>query len=159
MTQRILVTPDGYQKIKTELQNLVKVVRPQNIKDIEEARSHGDLSENAEYHAAKEKQSMITAQIAGLEDKLGRAEVIDPKKVTTTEKIVFGATVKLYDLVTEEELTYQIVGDLESDVEAKKIGISSPIAKGLIGKTKGDEVKVKTPKGIRQLEVIAISYL
>lgn len=134
------------------------MLRPQNIRDIENARAHGDISENAEYHAAKEKQAILTAQIADLEDKIGRAEVVDPCKITSNGKIVFGATVTLYDLGTEDELTYQIVGDVETNVKENKIGISSPIARGLIGKTKGDEVRVQTPKGVREFEIVEIGY-
>lgn len=158
MADRILMTPAGLKKLKDELKNLLTVVRPQNIRDIEEARSHGDLSENAEYHAAKEKQSLIAVQLAALEDKIGRAEVVDPSTVRINGKIVFGATVRLLDFETEEELTYQIVGDVETNVKECKIGISSPIARGLLGKAKGDEVKVQTPKGLREFEVIEIDY-
>lgn len=158
MAERILMTPQGLEKLKFELKQILTVTRPQNIKDIENARAHGDLSENAEYHAAKEKQSMLAAQIADLEDKIGRAEVVDPSQITANGKIVFGATVTLYDLGTEDELTYQIVGDVETNVKENKIGISSPIARGLIGKSKGDEVRVQTPKGLREFEVIEICY-
>lgn len=156
--ERVPMTPEGYEKMRRDLQHLKGVVRPQNIRDIEEARAHGDLSENAEYSAAKEKQSVIAAQINDLESKISLAEVIDPKELQGTEKIVFGATTLLYDQETEEEITYQIVGDDESDVKLHRIGISSPIARGLIGKKPGDEVKIKTPKGVREFEVIEVSY-
>lgn len=156
--QRIPMTKAGFEKLKKDLQNLVSVVRPQNIKDIEEARAHGDLSENAEYHAAKEKQGIVAAQITHLEDKIARAEVIDPKEVKS-DKVVFGATVTVYDVEIEKDLTYQIVGDDESDVKLGKIGISSPIARALIGKRPDDQVIVNTPKGRREFEVVGIEYL
>lgn len=156
---RIPVTPEGFTKLKEELRQLKTVERAKNIHDIEEARAHGDLSENAEYHAAKEKQAIIAAQIIDLEDKVSRAEVIDPKSVQVNDKVVFGATVKLYDLATEEEMTYQIVGDNESDIKQAKIGISSPLARGLLGRRSGDEVKINTPKGVREFEVVSIDYV
>ena len=156
--ERVPMTPEGYQKIKNEYERIKTVERGQNIRDIEEALSHGDLSENAEYSAAKEKQSMIAAQMMDLEDKIGRAEVIDPKSIES-DHIVFGATVKIVDLSTDEELKYKIVGDVESDIKEGKIGISSPIARGLLGKSEGDEVKINAPKGIREFEVIAIEYI
>ncbi len=154
---RVPMTPAGYEKLRLELNHLKSVVRPQNIKDIEEARAHGDLSENAEYSAAKEKQSLIAGQIASLEDKISRAEVIDPAKQSGT-KIVFGATVKIYDADAEAEVVYQIVGDDESDIKERRIGVSSPIARALIGKNIGDEVKVTTPKGTRDFEVVSVDY-
>lgn len=152
------MTPEGFEKIKKEYNHIKTVERAQNIKDIEEAIAHGDLSENAEYHAAKEKQSIIAAQMADLENKIALAEVIDPQTIKS-DKVVFGATVTLYDLETEEELKYQIVGDVETNIKENKIGISSPIARGLIGKSEGDEAKVKTPKGLREFEVVAVEYL
>lgn len=153
------MTPDGFTRLREELQNLKTVERAKNIHDIEEARSHGDLSENAEYHAAKEKQGLIAAQIVDLEDKVGRVEVIDPKNVKVGDKVVFGATVTLYDLATEETLKYQIVGDFESDIKQNKLGISSPIARGILGRRSGDEIKVNTPKGVREFEVVTIEYI
>lgn len=155
---RIPMTPEGYEKLRAELIHIKSVVRPQNIKDIEEARAHGDLSENAEYAAAKEKQGIVAGQIAAMEDKLGRAEVIDPKSITGIKKIVFGATVKMYDVDSADEMIYKIVGDDETDIKQGKIGISSPIARGLIGKSCGDEVAIQTPKGRRQLEVVDVKY-
>lgn len=157
--ERVPMTKEGYDQLREELNHLKSVVRPQNIKDIEEARAHGDLSENAEYAAAKEKQSIIAGRIALLEDKIGRAEVIDPKQSVGLKKIIFGATVTLYDLETEEELSYKIVGDEESDIKASKIGISSPIARGLISRNEGDEVKIKTPKGPREFEIVSVEYI
>lgn len=157
--ERIPMTKQGFDKLKADLKHLKTVERPQNIQDIEEARAHGDLSENAEYHAAKEKQAILAAQLVDLEDKVSRAEVIDPKDVSNKEKIVFGATVDLYDTETEDELSYQIVGDVETDVKNGRVGISSPIAKALLGKAEGDEVRFKTPKGLRELEVVKIQYI
>ena len=156
---RVPMTPEGYDKLYKELSHLKSVVRPQNIQDIETARSHGDLSENAEYHAAKEKQGQVAAQIAKIEGLLGLSEIIDPKKIEDKNKIVFSATVTLYDINASEEVSYKIVGDDEGDVKAGKIGISSPIARGLIGKKTGDEVSVKTPKGLRELEIMKIEYV
>lgn len=156
--ERVPMTPSGYEKIQKELSHLKSVVRPQNIRDIEEARAHGDLSENAEYSAAKEKQSLIAGQIAQLEDRLSRSEVIDPAKCTISDKIVFGASVKLYDNNMEEEVFFQIVGDDEADIKEKRIGISAPMARSLIGKKVGDEVRVPTPKGVREFEVLNIEY-
>ena len=157
--ERLPITPEGFARLKEQLRHLKSVVRPQNIKDIEVALDHGDLSENAEYHAAKEKQGQIAAQMTQLESKIGRAEVIDPKNFQGTDKIVFGATVKLYALDAEEEIIYKIVGDDESDVKERKIGVSSPVARALIGKKAGDEARVQTPKGIREFEIIGIKYV
>lgn len=156
---RIPMTPEGLSKLKELLSNLKSVERAKNIHDIEEARAHGDLSENAEFAAAKEKQALIAAQMTDLEDKISRAEVIDPKTVKIVDKVVFGATVRLYDLITQEEMSYQIVGDVESDIKLCKIGISSPIARGLLGRRAGDEVKISTPKGIREFEIVTIDYI
>lgn len=157
--ERVPMTPAGYLKAVEELKRLKSVERPQNIKDIEEAMAHGDLSENAEYHAAKEKQSLLAGQISNLEDQIGRSEVIDPKTVKETSRVIFSATVTLYDVETEDEVTYQIVGDEEADVKAHRIGISSPIARGLIGRRQDDEVKIKTPKGVREFEIVKIEYI
>lgn len=154
---KVPMTPQGLQKLKDELKRFKSVERPQNIKDIEEARAHGDLSENAEYSAAKERQSHIAGRIAELEDKIARAQVIDPSTLSH-DKVVFGATVKLLDVDTNEEVVYQIVGADESDVKAGKISIQSPIAKSLIGKSKDDLVKIVTPKGTRELEILEIKF-
>lgn len=151
------ITPQGYEKLKAEIEKIKNVDRPNNIKAIEEARSHGDLSENAEYHAAKEEQGMIAAKLAKFEDLFARAEVIDPGQ-QKGEEIVFGASVQLVDAETDEELKYRIVGTYEADVKTGSISIDSPIAKALIGKTVGDEVNVKTPKGIRQLAVLSVRF-
>jgi transcription elongation factor GreA len=157
--QRIPMTPEGHEKLRSELSQLKTVERAKNIKDIEEARAHGDLSENAEYHAAKEKQGLIGSRILYLENIVGLAEVIDPKKIKVKDKIVFGASVKLYDIDGEEEVTYKIVGDDESDAKQKRVGISSPIARAMIGRAIGDEVTVKTPKGNKEFEVLSVEYI
>lgn len=151
------MTPEGLQKIKDELKDIKAVQRPQNVRDIEEARAHGDLKENAEYHAAKEKQGHIQGRLELLEDYLARAEVIDPKKINE-EKVVFGATVTLLDVETDEEVTYQIVGSMESDIKEGKISIEAPLAKLMIGKYAGDEIVFKNAKGSKEYEVVKIEY-
>lgn len=151
------MTPEGYKKLQEELKRIKSVDRPKNVLDIEVARAHGDISENAEYEAAKEKQIQITRRIAEVEDKLSRAQVIDPAKLDH-ERVVFGATVKLIDADSGEELYYRIVGADESDVRSGKISIDSPIAKSLIGKELNDVVKVVTPRGAREFEILEIKY-
>ncbi len=151
------MTAGGHAALETELKQRQQVERPRIIQAISEARAHGDLSENAEYHSAKEQQSHNEGRIAELEDKLGRAEIIDVSKLTGT-KIRFGATVTLIDEDTEEEKKYQIVGDMEADVKQGKISISSPIARALIGKDIGDTVEVISPGGARSYEVMAVRY-
>jgi transcription elongation factor GreA len=151
------MTVEGYKALETELQRLKSQERPRIIQAIAEARAHGDLSENAEYHAAKEAQGMNEAKVAELEDKLGRADVIDPTKLSG-DSVKFGATVALVDEDTEEEVTYKLVGDLEADVKSGKVSISSPIARALIGKAVGDSVEVTTPKGSRSYEILKISW-
>ena len=155
--QKEPMTPIGYQKLKDELNNLLKVERPQNVKAIAEARAHGDLSENAEYHAAKEKQSFIAGRIQDLQSKIARAHVIDPSRISQ-EKIAFGATVKVMDLDTDEEKTFQLVGPEEADIKAGKLSIHSPMARSLIGKEKGDSVIVKAPARTIEYEVLEISF-
>ncbi len=152
------MTAGGHAALETELKHRQQVERPRIIQAISEARAHGDLSENAEYHSAKEAQSHNEGRIAELEDKLSRAEIIDVAKLTGT-KIKFGATVTLVDEDTEEEKKYQIVGDMEADVKQGKISISSPIARALIGKTIGDTVEVMAPGGARSYEVIAVRFV
>ena len=142
----IPVTKQGFDKLSDELKDLKSVQRPNVIQAIAEAREHGDLSENAEYHAAREQQSFIEGRIQELEAVTGRAQVIDPATLSG-ETVKFGATVTIVDEETDEESTYQIVGDYEADLESGKISISSPIARGLIGKSSGDSVVIKTPKG------------
>ena len=155
--ERVPMTVEGYKALETELQRLKSQERPRIIQAIAEARAHGDLSENAEYHAAKEAQGMNEAKVAELEDKLGRADVIDPTKLSG-DSVKVGATVALIDEDTEEEVTYKLVGDLEADVKSGKVSISSPIARALIGKAVGDVVEVTTPKGSRSYEILKISW-
>jgi len=152
------MTPEGHARLIKEAEHLKHTARPNNIKAIEEARSHGDLKENAEYHAAKDEQGLIAARLAKAEDLLARAEVIDPKSYKGSD-IVFGATVDLTDEETDEKFTYQIVGSFEADAPRGKISGESPIGKSLIGKSEGDEVKVRTPKGERNLAIVKVRYI
>jgi transcription elongation factor GreA len=158
---KIPLTVVGAEQLKAELQRLKSVDRPAVIAAIAEARSHGDLSENAEYDAAKEKQGFVEGRIADLEGKLSNAQIIDPKELETTAegRIVFGATVQLLDLESEEEVVYQIVGDDEANLKEGKISVSSPIARALIGKYVEDVAEVQAPGGIREYEVLDVKYL
>ncbi|OGQ05985.1 MAG: transcription elongation factor GreA [Deltaproteobacteria bacterium RIFCSPLOWO2_12_FULL_44_12] len=151
------MTPEGHKKLQEKLKHLKAVERPKVIHAIEIARGHGDLSENAEYDAAKEAQAHLSREIAETEDRLSRAEVIDPSKLNH-EKISFGATVTIEETESGTKVTYQIVGAHESDVKLGKISIESPIAKALIGKQAGDATQVHTPKGVREYEVLIIEY-
>jgi len=155
---RIPMTAAGLKTLEDELNQLKNVERHEIIKHIAEARAHGDLSENAEYHAAKEKQSFIEGRVMELEDMIGRADVIDPSKLSGTT-VKFGATVTLVDEDTDEEKKYQIVGDHESDIKKGKISISSPIARALIGKGKGDSVEVAAPGGARSYEILKVAFV
>jgi transcription elongation factor GreA len=155
--ERVPMTIEGFKTLETELQRLKGEERPRIIQAIAEARSHGDLSENAEYHAAKEAQGLNESRVADLEDKLSRAEVVDTSKLSGNS-IKFGATVTLVDEDTDEKVKYKIVGDLEADVKSGKISISSPIARALIGKSKGDTAEVTTPKGARSYEVLKVEW-
>jgi len=154
---KIPMTTNGFKALEEELRQRQQVDRPRIIQAIAEARAHGDLSENAEYHSAKEQQSLNEGRIAELEDKIGRAEVIDVSKLSGST-IKFGATVKLIDDDTEEEKIYQIVGDSEADVRDGKVSISSPIARALIGKKTGDSIEVNTPGGGKSYEIIDVLY-
>jgi len=158
MSDRIPLTPLGHKKLKEELDHLKNVERRKNIRDIEEARAHGDLSENAEYQYAKEKQGQIVAQIAKIEDMLARAEVIDPSKLSG-DKVVFGATIKVYDVDEDKEYTYQIVGPPEADSKKGLISVFSPLARSLIGRKVDEEVTVQTPSAQRFLEVVSIDFV
>lgn len=151
------MTQAGYEALDAELKRLKTVERPRIIQAIAEARSHGDLSENAEYHAAKEQQGLNESRVAELEEKLGRAEVIDTSKLSG-DHIMFGASVTLVDADTDEKKVYRIVGEYEADVKEGKISINSPIARSLIGKSKGDTVEVSTPGGGKSYEVLRIKY-
>ena len=151
-TDKLPLTVRGKAKLEEELKRLIHSERPSVIKAIEEARSHGDISENAEYDAAKERQALIEGRIGEIQGMLAGAEVIDPAQIKS-EKIVFGASVDLVDLDSDEKVTYQIVGVDEADVKQGKISILSPLARSLIGKTKGDNIQVKSPKGEKEYEV------
>ena len=155
--EKVPMTIEGHKKLEEELHRLKSVERPRIIQAIAEARAHGDLSENAEYHAAKEAQGLNEARVAELEDKLSRADVIDVTRLSG-DTVKFGATVSLVDEDTEEKVTYKIVGEIEADVKAGKVSISSPIARALIGKAKGDTAEVTTPRGSRSYEIIKIQY-
>lgn len=152
------ITVVGAEKMRAELQKLKSVERPSVIQAIAEARAQGDLSENAEYDAAKEKQGFIEGRIADLEGKLSNAQIIDPKTLDVDGRIVFGATVELEDIESGESVTYQIVGDDEADIKQGMISVSSPIARALIGKHSGDNVDVQAPGGVRQYEVLDVQY-
>jgi transcription elongation factor GreA len=156
-TERVPMTTEGFAHLESELQRMKSIERPRIIAAISEARAHGDLSENAEYHAAKEQQGLNEARVAELEDKLSRAEVIDPSKLSGTT-VKFGATVSLEDEDTRDKVKYKIVGENESNVKEGKISIGSPIARALIGKSKGDSVEVTTPKGARSYEVLKVEW-
>ncbi len=155
---KLPITYQGFEKLEIELKNLKTVERPNVIKSIAEAREHGDLSENAEYHAAKEKQSFIEGRIADLENKISRAEVIDTKKLKS-DKIIFGATVTLGDLESKKNIIYQIVGTEEADVENGKISISSPLAKALLGKKVDETIEVYSPGGSKEYEIENIKFI
>ena len=155
MVERIPMSQEGYARLRQELDRLQKKERPAVIEAIEVARGHGDLKENAEYHAAKERQGHIEGRIMELKDKLGRAEVIDCSAVDCS-RVVFGTVVSLVDLDTDDEIRYQLLGPLEADVSKGSISVLSPIGRAMIGKSVGDEITVKTPGGVRQLEVIEI---
>lgn len=155
--EKVPMTASGYTKIEEEVKFLKSVERPRIIKAIAEARSHGDLSENAEYHAAKEQQGFAESRVMELEDIMSRAEIIDVSKLSG-KTVKFGATVSLIDEETDEKQTYQIVGEVEADVKEGKVSITSPIARALIGKAKGDSVEVNTPGGGKYYEVTRVKY-
>ena len=156
MVSRIPMSRAGYKKLREELERLKKKDRPDVVRAIEIARAHGDLSENAEYHAAKERQSMIEGRMLELKDKLGRAEVIDCSKVSC-DRAVFGTIVTLADMDTDEEVSYQLLGPEEADVKKGSISVLSPLGRSIIGKTVGDEVLAKTPGGTREFELLDIN--
>jgi transcription elongation factor GreA len=156
--ERIPMTAAGFKSLEDEVNHLKNVERHEIIKAIADARQHGDLSENAEYHAAKERQGFIEGRVLELEDQIGRAEVIDVSKLSGTT-VKFGATVTLVDEDTDEKRKYQIVGDVESDAKHGRISLSSPIARALIGKGKGDTVEVTTPGGARSYEILKVEFI
>lgn len=156
--KRAPLTQKGAAKLRAELEHLKSVMRPQIIAAIAEARAHGDLRENAEYHAAREQQSFTEGRINELENTLASAEVIDTSKLNPGSRIVFGAIVDLQDLHSDETVTYQIVGDLEADIKLRMISVSSPVARALIGKSEGDTVHIDTPGGRKSFEVVEVRY-
>ncbi len=155
--EKVPMTESGYAALEAELKRLTSQERPRIIQAISDARTHGDLSENAEYHAAKEQQSLNEGRIAEIEDKISRAEVIDVSKLSG-DTVMFGAQVKLFDEDTDEEKVYRIVGDVEADVKEGRVSISSPIARALIGKSVGDTVEVTAPGGARNYEILDIAW-
>ena len=155
---KVPLTVKGAEQLKAELHNLKTVQRPAVIQAIAEARAHGDLSENAEYDAAKERQGFVEARIKNIEGKLSHAQVIDPAELDADGRIVFGATVELEDVDSGDAVTYQIVGDDEADIKQGKVSVSSPIARALIGKHAGDTAHVQAPAGVRQYEVLDVRY-
>lgn len=157
MSDRVPMTRRGYQKLEEELRQLKTVERPRIVKEIETARAHGDISENAEFHAAKERQSHVEGRIRAVEDKLARAQVIDPTG-QTPDSVRFGATVALADAESDERVTYTILGEDEADVASGRISVTSPVARALLGKGVGDCVTVRVPKGTRELEILEIRF-
>ena len=153
------ITSKGARRLRAELEELKSVKRPAVIASIAEARAHGDLKENAEYHAAREQQGFIEGRIKHLEGELSHAQVIDIATLTAGDRVVFGATVQLADCDTDEERTYQIVGDLEADIKLGLIAISSPVARALIGKHEGDTATIEAPAGTHEFEIISVRYL
>ena len=151
------MTASGYERLQDELKRLKSVDRPAIIRAIAEARDHGDLSENAEYHSARERQSFIEGRVLELEDKIARAEVIDVSKLSG-KVVKFGATVTLEDEETEEKVVYQIVGEDEADIAQRRLSVTSPLARALIGKTIGESVEVSTPRGARSYEVVKVAF-
>ncbi|MCH4248258.1 transcription elongation factor GreA [Acinetobacter populi] len=157
--QRYPMTPEGKIALEKELQQLKTVDRPRITQAIAEAREHGDLKENAEYHAAREQQGFCEGRIQDIEGKLGAAQVIDVKDLEQNGRVVFGVTVTIENLDTEEQKTYKIVGDDEADFRINKISVNSPIARGLLGKNEGDDAKITTPQGEVEYEVVKVEYL
>ena len=156
--EKVPMTAGGYNRLQDELKHLKSVARPEVIKAIAEAREHGDLSENAEYHAARERQSFIEGRVMELEDRISRAEIIDTSKLSG-DTVKFGATVTLADEDTDEEITYQIVGQDESDIKEGRLSITAPLARSLIGKAEGDQVEVTTPGGSKSYEIVTVQFV
>lgn len=156
--QRYPMTPQGHAALEAELKQLKTVERPRISTAIAEAREHGDLKENAEYHAAREQQGLCEARIRDIEAKLGGAQIIDPMNLSQDGRVVFGVTVVIEDIDSGEQKHYKIVGEDEADVKVGKISVGSPIAKGLIGKSEGDEAKIQTPSGLAEYEIIDVLY-
>ncbi len=157
MHKRVPVTPDGFQKLQEELDRLLKVERPKNIQAIAEARAHGDLSENAEYHAAKERQSFLEGRIQELQSKIALAEIIDPSRISQT-RVAFGARVKVLDVEADEEYVFTLVGVEEADVKQGRISVSSPVGRALLGKEVGDTAVIKAPARTMEYEILEITF-
>ncbi len=157
--EKFPMTVEGAEALRNELNDLKLVQRPKIIEDIATAREHGDLKENAEYHAAREQQSFVEGRIADYEYRLSNAQIIDVKTIPYTGKVIFGSTITLLDNETEQEVIYKIVGEHEADVKKGCLSITSPIARALIGKEEGDEVKISTPGGIREYEILSVQHL
>lgn len=155
---KVPITVEGAEKLREELKKLKNEDRPRIIKAIAEAREHGDLKENAEYHAAREEQGLAEARVRDIEAQLSNAQIIDIKSVTPSDKVIFGVTVVLYDVDTEKEVKYKIVGDDEADISAGMLSVSAPIARAIIGKRQGDEVDIKTPGGAKSYEIVEVLY-
>lgn len=156
---RYPMTVHGEQTLRSELEHLKRVERPKVVAAIAEAREHGDLKENAEYHAAREQQGFIEGRIMEIEGKLSNAQIIDVSKITPTGKVIFGVTVDIQDVDSEVEKTYQIVGDDEADIKQGKLSVNSPIARGLIGKMEGDCVQIETPGGVLEFEILEVRHV
>ena len=157
--QKEPMTEFGYKKLTLELSDLKKKQRPETVIELDIARSHGDLKENAEYHAAREQQGFCEGRVQDIEGKLGAAQVIDVKELEQNGRVVFGVTVTIENLDTEEQKTYMIVGDDEADFKINKISVNSPIARGLLGKSEGDEAKIQTPQGEVEYEIVKVAYI
>ena len=153
------ITVNGLQNLKKELEDLKNIQRPKIVESIAEARSHGDLKENAEYHAAKEQQALIESRVIAINDLIARANVIDVTKIENNGKVIFGSTVKLQDLETDKQITYKLVGQDEANIKINLIFFKSPIGKALIGKNKGEMVTVKTPSGEKNFEILNVEYI
>ena len=153
------ITVNGLENLKTELENLKNIQRPKVVAAIAEARSHGDLKENAEYHAAKEQQALIESRVLAINDLIARANVIDVTKIENNGKVIFGSTVKVQDLNTNKEISYRLVGQDEADIKKNLIFFKSPIGKSLIGKDKGEMITVNTPSGERNFEILDVQYI
>lgn len=157
--QRIPMTPRGYEIVVAELRRHKEVLRPENVRAIEEARAHGDISENAEFDAAKERQAQLEGRIIELEHRVAAAEVIDVTTIPASKRVIFGVTVSLLDLASEEEVRYRIVSEEEADARSGLITPTSPIGSSLLGRNVGDEVRVQTPRGIREFEILEVEYI
>lgn len=157
MSEKVPMTAAGFERLKEELHHLKTSARPEVVRAIAEAREHGDLSENAEYHAARERQGFIEGRVAELEDKLARSQVIDVSSLAG-DTVKFGATVRLADEETDEEVTYQIVGEMEADIREGRLSIAAPLSRALIGKAVGESIEVATPKGEKGYEIISVAY-